>query len=255
MLKNRIRRLCTTCRTVPVSYHLAPVSPPHTPHSHNHSHPQSREPTPPLVDPSSFTAPAFLRTPCTCDQAVWLCHQCGHTVRATDTTYRRVWAWRTRYSTYLGGLGTGIGEGCQGVKCGRGEDCLAAHETELEVVSEADEDALASDNLHNHHGLSSPAYNNTNTNNRTNASATPDEEEPGYFRQEIIGIGGRFKQKIKKRVLVGACVVEHEDERDSGNYLTREEQGLDRAWCGWCWRVIASKEDSSFGVSMEYPCS
>lgn len=243
MLKNRIRRLCTTCRTVPISYHLATVSPPHTPHTHPHPH--SREPTPPLVDPSSFTAPAFLRTPCTCDEAVWLCHQCGHTVRANDTTYRRVWAWRTRYSTYLGGLGTGIGEGCQGVKCGRGEDCLAGHETELEVVSEADEDALSSpsDHLHNH------ANTNTNTNvntNRSNAS-TPDEEEPGYFRQEIIGIGGRFKQKVKKRVLVGACVVEYEDERDSGKYLTREEEGLHRAWCGWCWRVIASKEDS-FGI-------
>lgn len=238
MLQNRIRRLCTTCRTVPISYHLASVSPPHTPHSQ--SHPHSREPTPPLVDPSSFTAPAFLRTPCTCEEAVWLCHQCGHTVRANDTTYRRVWAWRTRYSTYLGGLGTGIGEGCQGVKCGRGEDCLAGHETELEVVSEADEDTLStpSDHLHNH-GLSLHPTTNTN---RSNAS-TPDEEEPGYFRQEIIGIGGRFKQKVKKRVLVGACVVEYEDERDSGKYLTREEEGLHRAWCGWCWRVIASKED------------
>lgn len=253
MLKNRIRRLCTTCRTVPISDHLT-STPLHASHFHHHSHSHSREPTPPPFDPSSFTAPAFLRTPCTCEDAVWLCHQCGHTLRGSDTTYRRVWVWRTRYSTYLGGLGTGIGEGCQGVKCGRGEDCLAGQEIELEVVSEADEDTLSlspsspssSDRLHNH-GLSLHPNTNINTStgtgtSRTNAS-TPDEEEPGYFRQEIIGIGGRFKQKVKKRVLVGACVVEHEDERETGQYLTREEEGSDRGWCGWCWRVIPAKND------------
>ena len=138
------------------------------------------------------------------------------------------------------------------MKCGRGEDCLAGQEIELEVVSEADEDTLSlspsspssSDRLHNH-GLSLHPNTNINTStgtSRTNAS-TPDEEEPGYFRQEIIGIGGRFKQKVKKRVLVGACVVEHEDERETGQYLTREEEGSDRGWCGWCWRVIPAKND------------
>lgn len=130
------------------------------------------------------------------------------------------------------------------MKCGRGEDCLAGQEIELEVVSEADEDTLPqsssspSDRSHNH-GLS--LHPNTNTNTGRSNPSTPDEEEPGYFRQEIIGIGGRFKQKVKKRVLVGACVVEHEDERETGRYLTREEEGSDRGWCGWCWRVIPAK--------------
>lgn len=226
MLKNRIRRLCTTCRTVPISNHLISPSP------------HSREPdSSSSLDPSSFTAPAFLRTPCTCEEAVWLCHQCGHILRNNDTTYRRVWAWRTRYSTYLGGLGTGIGEGCQGVKCGRGEDCLAAQEIELEVVSEHD----WADGLHNH-GL---LHGNSNTGNTllSDRRDSPEEEEPGYFRQEIVGIGGRFKQKVKKRVMVGACVVEHEDERDNCRYLTREEEGKHRSWCGWCWRVIPAKND------------
>lgn len=73
----------------------------------------------------------------------------------------------------------------------------------------------------------------------------PEEKEPGYLRQEIEGIGGRVKQRAKKRVMVGACVVEHEDERDTGDYLTREEEGMHRAWCGWCWRVIPAKHEAS----------
>lgn len=211
MLKNRIRRLCITCRTVPISQHQIPLEQFST---------HSQEPTP-SFDPSSFTAPAFLRTPCACEDAVWLCHQCGYTLRNNDVIYCRVWGWRTRYSTSLGGLGTGIGEGSQGVKCGRGEGCLAAQETELEVVSEADDNGPFSGGSTSH----------TATNNQ-------EDERPGYVRQDIVGIGGRFKQKMKKRIMVGACVVEHEDERETGKYLTREEEGKHRSWCGWCWRVI-----------------
>ncbi|PLB50270.1 hypothetical protein P170DRAFT_508474 [Aspergillus steynii IBT 23096] len=229
MLKNRIRRLCTTCRTAPLSDHLVSPSAPRR-HSPRAS---------PSLDESSFTTPAFLRTPCTCADAFWICHHCGMRLRSSDTTYRRVWNWRTRYSTYLGGLGTGIGEGCQGVKCGRGEDCLAAQEIEMEVECEADE---SSGSPHGHSpGLGNGPWGSHNHSNDRLESR--EEEEPGYFRQEIIGIGGRVKQKSKKRVIVGACVVEHEDERDSGRYLVREEEGQDRSWCGWCWRVIPSKSE------------
>lgn len=70
-----------------------------------------------------------------------------------------------------------------------------------------------------------------------------DDEEPGYFRQEIVGIGGVVKHKVKKRVTVGACVVEYEDERETGEYLRPEETREHRSWCGWCWRVVPSKED------------
>ncbi|KAE8145357.1 hypothetical protein BDV25DRAFT_164876 [Aspergillus avenaceus] len=217
MLKNRIRRLCTTCQTAPLPDLLAlslPTSPADVP-----------QPSP--LDSPSFTATAFQRTPCSCPDSVWLCHTCGQFVRSSDTTYRRVWTWRTRYSTYLGGLGTGIGEGCQGVKCGRGEGCLAAQEIELEVECDAD-------------GSSSPTGSHNHPNDHRDSR---EEEEPGYFRQEIIGIGGVVKHKAKKRFMVGSCVVEHEDERETGEYLTREEQGLHRTWCGWCWRVIPSQSD------------
>ncbi|KAF9891935.1 hypothetical protein FE257_002898 [Aspergillus nanangensis] len=229
MFKNRIRRLCRTCRDASLSEILAPF-----PHDA-----QIQE-----ADPDSFTAQAFLRTPCTCQSAVWLCHPCGQKIRSDDTTYRRVWTWRTRYSTYLGGLGTGIGEGCQGVKCGRGEDCIAAQEIELEVECEADESANTPPETH--HGTLNHRLGNSRASSPSHANDwwdSREEEEPGYFRQEIIGIGGRVKQKAKKRIMVGACVVEHEDEREKGEYLGREEDGQHRSWCGWCWRVIPARHE------------
>ncbi|KAJ5570503.1 uncharacterized protein N7459_009933 [Penicillium hispanicum] len=219
-LKSRIRRLCRTCNVAPLSCHIPGT------------------PTDMHTDiPNGMAAATLALNVCNCDDAVWLCVQCGQTLRSSDTTYRRVWAWRTRYSTYLGGgLGTGIGEGCQGVKCGRGEACLAAQEIELEVDCEADEGSSDTSSMGNspagppshHHDLVSDSH---------------DDEEPGYFRQEVIGLGGVVKHKAKKRVMVGACVVEYEDERETGRYLVREEAALHRAWCGWCSRVIPAKNE------------
>lgn len=212
MFKNRIRRLCTTCQTAPLADLIAPPS-------------SSQNP--------SFTTEAFQRTPCSCADSVWLCHQCRMVVRNQDTMYRRAWTWRTRYSTSLGGLGTGIGNCCQGIECGRKQDCLAAQEIEREVECEAD-------------GYSgSPygtTYGSTGFHNHSNDHRdSRNEEEPGYFRQEIIGIGGAVKLKAKKRVMIGACVGEHEE--DSDQFLAREEAEQLRSWCGWCWRVIPSKSD------------
>ncbi|KAL3438549.1 hypothetical protein BDV09DRAFT_160079 [Aspergillus tetrazonus] len=227
-LKNRIRRLCTTCREAPLnslvtsSLHAPIPSPSDTPKSS-----------------------VFLRDTCTCHDVLWLCNQCGQKLRRNDTTYRRVWTWRTRYSTYLGGLGTGIGEGCQGVKCGRGESCLAAQEIELEVECEADESMSHSPPEYGYHFGHRFAQDNSSHDHPGERWEDPGEKEPGYLRQEIIGIGGRVKQRAKKRVMVGACVPEYEDERETGDYLTREEEGAHRSWCGWCWRVIPAKHEVS----------
>ena len=194
-------------------------------------------------------------------------------MRSDDTTYHRVWEWRTRYGTALGGnLGTGIGEGSQGVKCGRGEFCLAAQEIELEVDCDTtDHDDDVPDSVQHlfrhdyHHGHSDEIgnINNNNINNNTHyngsvplwnphspISTTPPGEEPGYFRQEIVGVGGVVKQKSKKRVSVGACVVQYQDERDSGHYLVREQNGEHRCWCGWCWRVIPSQREKDNALDL-----
>jgi len=66
---------------------------------------------------------------------------------------------------------------------------------------------------------------------------------PGYLRQEVEGLGGVMKKKVKKRVKVGATVWEYDDERESGKYLEREASGEQRSWCGWCSRVVLGRED------------
>lgn len=203
----------------------------------------------------AFTFSAFAHTPCQCEDMIWLCHTCGHSLRTNDTTYRRVWTWRTRYGAYLGaGLGTGIGEGCQGVKCGKGENCLAAQAIELEVDCEAEESAITIPHHHNHdahdfandHTMTHPRIDEVSFGGRSDSHQHDDE--PGYLRQEIVGIGGVVKQKVKKRVTVGACVEEFDDERETGKYLQREETRQERGWCGWCWRVVASRKDLESGL-------
>jgi hypothetical protein len=67
--------------------------------------------------------------------------------------------------------------------------------------------------------------------------------KPGYLRQEIEGIGGVVKKKVKKKVRTGATVWEFDDERESGKYLEREASGVQRSWCGWCSRVVMGERD------------
>lgn len=180
----------------------------------------------------SFPAPApvagyfetFSRGPCRCTDGAYLCHSCGTGVH-DDTIYIRCWTWRTRYSTYLGGLGTGIGEGNEGVKCGRGECCLAAKEVEEEIDSDGLESEQVTKDFDTVSGAGRPKMNT------------------GYMTQEIEGIGGVVKKKVKKRVKVGAVVKEYEDEREHGHYLSREQKGVNRSWCFWCSRVIPSQRD------------
>ena len=173
----------------------------------------------------AFTHDAFAREPCCCADSVFICLSCGNALRSADTTYMRCWTWRTRYSTYLGGLGTGIGEGNEGVECGKGDQCLAAKEVEKEIDCDAVELA--------------------NIKREEEAIESPGREYSGtsYLTQEIEGIGGIVKKKVKKRVKVGAVVKEYEDEREHGDYLGREQKGTNRSWCHWCARVVLSQKD------------
>lgn len=111
------------------------------------------------------------------------------------------------------------------MKCGREADCLASKVVEQEMVCTTEELE------------------------EMEREAARRESEGGswagtsYLMQEIEGIGGVVKKKVKRRVTVGAVVREHEDERDTGSYLRREQQGLVRSWCAWCERVIPGKKD------------
>ena len=183
--------------------------------------------------PPAFTCKAFVREPCLCTESVYICQPCGRAIAHADTDYKRIWTWRTRYSTYLGGLGTGIGEGNEGVKCARGENCLSARNVEVEVDCEGTPDEVDS----------RPTSRQTSANGSLGPDTSGDGEKAGYFRQEMEGIGGIVRGKYKKMVRVGRTVEEYEDERDSGDYLEREKARECRSWCGWCDRVVPGKND------------
>lgn len=131
---------------------------------------------------------------------------------------------------------------------------MAAQVIELEVDCEADDFQEGTFGHRHHsqdhgHGHRDGGHSSlVNSDQRTGSSERSDgghqyDDEPGYLRQEIVGIGGVVKQKVKKRVTVGACVEEHEDERETGQYLEREVNGQDRSWCDWCWRVVPNCKD------------
>jgi hypothetical protein len=229
-LRARHRRLCRACSKAPVqlltAYKKPPTSPNGTPVP-----PESPNPRLTFFDDNlseAFTAPAFQRTPCICDNMVWLCQPCGQQLRNADTMYVRAWTWRTRYSHYLGGVGTGAGEGNEGVECGRSSCCFAARIVEHEVnYDEVD--------------ASSPSA------ERWTGSS--------YNAQEVEGIGGWMKMKAKKQVKVGDCVKIYEDERDrSIQYLQREVEGKLRSWCSWCERIVLGDKDRA-QVAGERPLS
>ena len=77
----------------------------------------------------------------------------------------------------------------------------------------------------------------------------------GYFTHEIVGIGGRVKRKLVKMVPVGAIVKEYEDERMSGKFLGREQEGTNRSWCSWCKHVVPGKKDHPQGQMAGEPLS
>lgn len=167
--------------------------------------------------------------PCTCEQAIYLCLQCGSGISHDDTTYRRIWTWRTRYTTYLGGLGTGVGEGNEGVKCARKEHCLGA-----QIVDVEGEWSTPTD---------SPRRSETPDGEVVGAGGEETGDGAGYWQAEFEGIGGVVKKIYKRRVRVGAPVREWEDEREGGQLLGREVSGEERSWCGWCKRVILGRVD------------
>ncbi|KAH7130502.1 hypothetical protein B0J11DRAFT_523276 [Dendryphion nanum] len=223
VVRARHRRLCRTCAKAPLHLITSPQRP-RSASSATPSPPSSPNPGPIFFSDETtsraFTASAFERSPCSCDALVWLCQPCGQHLRNADTMYVRGWSWRTRYSHYLGGVGTGAGEGNEGVECGRGPSCLASKIVEHEI--ECNAETLAS------------------------LERTSPERWRGtsYLAQEIEGIGGTFKMKAKKQVLVGDCVKIYRDEEDKTmTYLIREVSGKLRSWCSWCERVVPGDRD------------
>jgi hypothetical protein len=251
-LAGRARRLCKTCIKAPLDLltepaghddELAAASDLHDDddgHMHAAHHSVLLQAHKGLIgrDANSpgekvFTYAAFIRGPCTCPEHIFLCHDCGKKLRSDDATYMHGWKWRTHYSAKLGGLGAGIGEGHEGVKCGRNKACLASRIVETETECSADEVAILQRDAErvDMEGLGRSW------------------EGTSYLAQEIEGVGGALKLKVKKRMRVGAVVKEYEDERKGhrGGFLQREREGLVRSWCAWCERVIPGIKDTEEG--------
>jgi hypothetical protein len=263
----RYRRLCKTCQKAPLSLLTAPTSTAddeessirlfdedgrlHTlrRNSEPHHHPHHHSPNAylahidlPLTSPA-FTAPAFARTPCSCASHLYLCHPCGRSLRASDDTYNHGWKWRTHYSAKLGGLGAGIGEGHEGVKCGRRALCLAVREVETEVECSAEEMRELQEELERVASESSAASGSGSGQGDVAGGEGRNWEGTSYLSQEIEGVGGGLKRKVRKLVKVGAVVKEYEDERRKANFIERERKGSVRSWCAWCERVIPGLKD------------
>ena len=251
-LPQRLRRLCTACVKAPLGRLTGPdgadadVSTPFTPADDDDCGDDG-------AYAAAFRIEAFARGTCTCPDGAFICRPCGQLLPRSDTVYRRIWTWRTRYSRE--GIGTGIGEGTEGVKCGRGAACLAAQEIEGELDCGTDEDhdsgggggggssggSGTPDTTVEAHGPSAGG-----SGNGSSGPGSPAHEyrgEAGYLRQEIEGIGGVVRGKVKRRRRVGRPVREFEDEREHAVFLGREARGERRSWCGWCERVVPSKSE------------
>lgn len=122
-------------------------------------------------------------------------------------------------------MGAGLGEGNEGVECGRDSRCLAARIVEKDVECCAAELAA----------LQAESAKVEVEGRHWNGSS--------YSTQEMVGIGGKVKTKVKKQVRVGAIVKEYEDERVSEDFLGREQSHQNRSWCSWCERVVVGRKD------------
>ncbi|KAH0542065.1 hypothetical protein FGG08_003530 [Glutinoglossum americanum] len=173
-------------------------------------------PTPPSSESLAFTAPAFLRDPCSCPDDPWLCQPCGKPLMSEDVKYHDAWAWRERYSQCLGMMG--IGEGVEGVRCGRGATCTAA---EITLIESDCDSAMRCFEM----GWMITASG---------------EEVPGqgYLIREIEGIGGVVMKKLMRKQSIGAVVIGDVPGEAGGSgqserreYLGREVRGEQRSCC------------------------
>lgn len=121
-------------------------------------------------------------------------------------------------------MGAGLGEGNEGVQCGRTSDCLAATLVLKDVECDAVELAH----------LQADAAKAELQGRHWNGGS--------YTTQEMLGLGDTIKTKAKKFVPVGAVVKQYEDEKGS-SFLGREQTGANRTWCSWCDRVVLSIKD------------
>lgn len=141
-------------------------------------------------------------------------------------------------------MGTGIGEGNEGVKCARGRECEGAVDVEVEFECSSRSNGGGGSRNGSNSSLSGGSDGSGSGEGERSESPWGDKDEAGYLRQEIEGLGGVVKKKVRKRERVGGTVREWEDEREGKDeVLGREKRGAERSWCGWCGRVVLGGRD------------
>lgn len=126
------------------------------------------------------------------------------------------------------------------MKCARGRDCEGAVDVEVEF-----ECGSSGGSRNGSDGGSSGGSDGGGRGEREGSeSPWGEKDEAGYLWQEIEGLGGVVKKKVRKRERVGGTVREWEDEREGKDeVLGREKRGAERGWCGWCGRVVLGGRD------------
>jgi hypothetical protein len=124
----------------------------------------------------------------------------------------------------------GIGEGVEGVRCGRGASCTAAEVTLVESACDSPAEGVWE--------------------GWVVAASGEVVGGKGYLIREIEGVGGGLRKKLIGKEVIGAvvmgdspCEVGHGGLYERREYLGREVRGEQRSWCGWCQRVIPAKTD------------
>ena len=140
----------------------------------------------------------------------------------------------------------GFGQGNEGVKCARGGECEGAVDVEVEFECSSRSNGGGGSRNGSTGSLSGGSDSGGGSGGEAERSESPwgEKDEAGYLWQEIEGLGGVVKKKVRKRERVGGTVREWEDEREGKDeVLGREKRGAERSWCGWCGRVVLGGRD------------
>lgn len=128
------------------------------------------------------------------------------------------------------------------MKCAKGKKCEGAVDVEVEFECSSSDRVGSSRN-----GSDSSVSGGSDggwVEGEGGESPWGDKEQAGYLWQEVEGLGGIVKKKLRKRERVGGTVREWEDEREGKDeVLGKEKRGEERSWCGWCGRVVLGGRD------------
>ena len=134
------------------------------------------------------------------------------------------------------------------MKCARGRECEGAVDVEVEFECSSGGGGGGGGGGGSRNGSNSSLSGGSDGagGGEGQGSESPwgEKDEAGYLWQEIEGLGGVVKKRVRKRERVGGTVREWEDEREGRDeVLGREKRGGERSWCGWCGRVVLGGRD------------